>query len=380
SLTISINLVASFSQNHLEAVWAQASLYRTLLDVLQHGGATPPRVGGISLAPSFPQGCRKVHEVLCMEYLAVNFPRLVPLWAMLASLLVEVADVAISIVPVLEAVLVVIVVVAVAPPFPIRRHRPIADCSSHLPRLVALGLVRVTPREVQSSLSHSPRQQGSSSRCRGPVVAWAAWLPWPSSPRVGDQGFSWCGLWWVAFLSPASQPRSTSAAMWRLERSVVGASCGEVMHLTFDELQCVFLGFVALLQNIHTKKRNRLEQKRLNNLVYVQYNQRLKDIFQTMKENPGKKDPLVVDELDATNEWLVHHPNLDQEDRVFEGEDFTWASVDEELWVLVMQFKDEDEDEDGIHDGDGDEDNDIDDDETNNEDWRNEDDLDLSDA
>ncbi|MQM07418.1 hypothetical protein Taro_040257, partial [Colocasia esculenta] len=104
-----------------------------------------------------------------------------------------------------------------------RRHRPIADCSSHLPRLVVLGLVRVTPREVQSSSSHSPRQQGSSSRCRGPVVAWAAWLPWPSSPRVGDQGFSWCGLWWVAFSSPASQPRSTSAAVWRLERSAVGA-------------------------------------------------------------------------------------------------------------------------------------------------------------
>ncbi|MQL70535.1 hypothetical protein Taro_002831 [Colocasia esculenta] len=54
-----------------------------------------------------------------MEYLATNFPGLVSLWAMLAGLLVEVAEVAISVVPVLEAVLVVIVVVAVALPSPI---------------------------------------------------------------------------------------------------------------------------------------------------------------------------------------------------------------------------------------------------------------------
>ncbi|MQL77272.1 hypothetical protein Taro_009682, partial [Colocasia esculenta] len=103
SSTISFNLiVAFFSQNHLEAVWVQTSLYRTLLVVLQH-------------------------EVLYMEYLAANFPGLVPLWAMLAGLLVEVAEVAIPVVPVVEVVVVVMVVVAVAPPFPIVDPDPEGD-------------------------------------------------------------------------------------------------------------------------------------------------------------------------------------------------------------------------------------------------------------
>ncbi|MQL99472.1 hypothetical protein Taro_032187 [Colocasia esculenta] len=62
-----------------------------------------------------------------MEYLTANFPGLVPLWAMLAGLLVAVAEVVISVVPVLEAVLVVIVVVAVAPPFPITDSDPEGD-------------------------------------------------------------------------------------------------------------------------------------------------------------------------------------------------------------------------------------------------------------
>ncbi|MQL93147.1 hypothetical protein Taro_025785 [Colocasia esculenta] len=74
---------------------------------------------GVSpLPPAFFRAAEK-STVLCMEYLAANFPGLVPLWAMLAGLLVEVAEVAISVVPVLEAVLVVIVVVAVTPPSPI---------------------------------------------------------------------------------------------------------------------------------------------------------------------------------------------------------------------------------------------------------------------
>ncbi|ERM96757.1 hypothetical protein AMTR_s00201p00009940 [Amborella trichopoda] len=42
---------------------------------------------------------------------------------------------------------------------------------------------------------------------------------------------------------------------------------------------------------MHTKKRNRLEQKRLNNLVFVQYNQRQKEHH--------------LKDLDPPIEWLV---------------------------------------------------------------------------
>ncbi|MQL75390.1 hypothetical protein Taro_007786 [Colocasia esculenta] len=69
---------------------------------------------GVSpLPPAFSRAAEKFtiftsrDQVLCMEYLAANFPGLVSLWAMLASLLVEVVEVAISVVPILEAVLVV---------------------------------------------------------------------------------------------------------------------------------------------------------------------------------------------------------------------------------------------------------------------------------
>ncbi|MQL72700.1 hypothetical protein Taro_005053 [Colocasia esculenta] len=90
---------------------------------LRWGDAT--EAGVSPLPPAFLRAAEKSAAftsrdlVLCMEYLAANFPGLVPLWAMLTGLLVEVAEVAISVVPVLEAVEVVMVVVAVAPPFPI---------------------------------------------------------------------------------------------------------------------------------------------------------------------------------------------------------------------------------------------------------------------
>ncbi|MQM23465.1 hypothetical protein Taro_056529, partial [Colocasia esculenta] len=61
---------------------------------------------GVSpLPPAFFRVAEK-STVLCMEYLAAYFPGLVPLWAMLAGLLVEVAEEAISVVPILEVVLV----------------------------------------------------------------------------------------------------------------------------------------------------------------------------------------------------------------------------------------------------------------------------------
>ncbi|ERN10684.1 hypothetical protein AMTR_s00028p00241530 [Amborella trichopoda] len=63
------------------------------------------------------------------------------------------------------------------------------------------------------------------------------------------------------------------------------------------------------MKQIHTKKRNKLEQKRLNDLVFVQYNQKLKehhlDWFQI-------EDPILVKELDPTSEWLVK-PNVGYE-------------------------------------------------------------------
>ena len=51
------------------------------------------------------------------------------------------------------------------------------------------------------------------------------------------------------------------------------------------------------------KKRNRLEQNRLHDLVFVQYNLRLRR-NQLMNKRPDT-DPIVLDDIDPTSDWLV---------------------------------------------------------------------------
>ncbi|KAL6573100.1 hypothetical protein OROHE_002576 [Orobanche hederae] len=53
---------------------------------------------------------------------------------------------------------------------------------------------------------------------------------------------------------------------------------------------------------IHTKKRNRLEHQRLNDLVYVQYNRKLATRFQKRREGGKNFDPLLLDDFQWDNE------------------------------------------------------------------------------
>ncbi|XP_074344613.1 uncharacterized protein LOC141683759 [Apium graveolens] len=55
---------------------------------------------------------------------------------------------------------------------------------------------------------------------------------------------------------------------------------------------------------IHTNKRNRLEHQRLNDLVYVQYNRKIDSRFKKRRELGKKFDPLVLEDLEWTNEWI----------------------------------------------------------------------------
>ena len=71
---------------------------------------------------------------------------------------------------------------------------------------------------------------------------------------------------------------------------------------------------------MHTKKRNRLEQKKLNDLVYVQYNQRLQDRYAHFQQTDF--DPITLEEIDDCNEWITN-PS-DYEDLVHEDDDLTW--------------------------------------------------------
>eukprot|EP00253_Pinus_taeda_P033304 PITA_33304 len=57
----------------------------------------------------------------------------------------------------------------------------------------------------------------------------------------------------------------------------------------------------SVFEHMHTKKRNRLEQKWLNDLVFVQYNLQLRN--QMMNKTPDL-DPTELDDIDPTSEWV----------------------------------------------------------------------------
>eukprot|EP00253_Pinus_taeda_P001823 PITA_01823 len=63
----------------------------------------------------------------------------------------------------------------------------------------------------------------------------------------------------------------------------------------------------SVFERIHTKKRNRLDKKRLNDLVYVQYNLRLRR-KQLLNKSPDS-EPIVLEDIDQTSDWVVEsHP------------------------------------------------------------------------
>ncbi|KAK1293027.1 hypothetical protein QJS10_CPB17g01013 [Acorus calamus] len=51
----------------------------------------------------------------------------------------------------------------------------------------------------------------------------------------------------------------------------------------------------SAFENLHTKKRNRLKQKKLNDIVFVQYNKKLHERFLNLQRNPAHEDPINLD-------------------------------------------------------------------------------------
>ena len=76
----------------------------------------------------------------------------------------------------------------------------------------------------------------------------------------------------------------------------------------------------SVFERIHTKKRNRLEQKRLNDLVFVQYNLRLRR-NQLLNKRPDS-DPIVLEDIDPTSDWVVESraPKFDPDEDLDELE------------------------------------------------------------
>ncbi|XP_073137903.1 uncharacterized protein [Henckelia pumila] len=84
--------------------------------------------------------------------------------------------------------------------------------------------------------------------------------------------------------------------------------------------------FYTKYVHLHSKRRNRLEQKRLNDLVYIKCNRALRRRYDMC----DMIDPLSLDDIDDSNEWLTGgiSNNSDGENYlVFDDDSFTWSEV-----------------------------------------------------
>uniref|UniRef100_A0A251SRX7 Putative HAT dimerization domain, Ribonuclease H-like domain protein n=1 Tax=Helianthus annuus TaxID=4232 RepID=A0A251SRX7_HELAN len=86
----------------------------------------------------------------------------------------------------------------------------------------------------------------------------------------------------------------------------------------------------GVFQQLHTKRRNRLAQSRLNDLVFVKYNRSLKRRY----ERKDTTDPILLDEIDESNEWVMGYMDDDENQArdvtnlVHEGHDLTYGDVE----------------------------------------------------
>ncbi|XP_027774684.1 uncharacterized protein LOC114078294 [Solanum pennellii] len=86
----------------------------------------------------------------------------------------------------------------------------------------------------------------------------------------------------------------------------------------------------STFESIHTKKRNRLEHHRLNALVYVRYNTRLRE--RSIKRKLQKVDPVLVNEIDSDGEWIN-----EKEDPLL-PEDPSWLDEENLLMLMLLEM------------------------------------------
>ncbi|XP_042454226.1 uncharacterized protein LOC122038507 [Zingiber officinale] len=100
----------------------------------------------------------------------------------------------------------------------------------------------------------------------------------------------------------------------------------------------------SVFEFIHSKKRNRLEHKRLNDLVFVRYNLKLRE--RNLSKTKSSLDPISLDNIDLLEDWISEEPSL------LDGEDLSWEMVDAPFASLSLDddeeapnFNDEDDNE-----------------------------------
>ncbi|KAK4267695.1 hypothetical protein QN277_024441 [Acacia crassicarpa] len=114
-------------------------------------------------------------------------------------------------------------------------------------------------------------------------------------------------LWWKSYGAQVPELRNLAVRVLSLTCSSSGC---ERNWSTFE--------------HIHSKKRSRLEHQRLQDLVFIKYNQALKERF----ESRDLIDPIVLNDIDESNEWLVGEEDDGAENEfVFDDDNLTWGEV-----------------------------------------------------
>ncbi|CAL5384210.1 unnamed protein product [Camellia sinensis] len=113
-------------------------------------------------------------------------------------------------------------------------------------------------------------------------------------------------LWWESYEEECKELQKLAIRVLSLTCSATGC---ERNWSTFD--------------HVHSKKRNRLEQQRLNALVFVKYNIQL-ELRQIKRQERGETyDPIYLSDMESDDEWIT-----EKEDPCL-PEDHSWMDIQE---------------------------------------------------
>ncbi|XP_020268539.1 uncharacterized protein LOC109843955 [Asparagus officinalis] len=85
----------------------------------------------------------------------------------------------------------------------------------------------------------------------------------------------------------------------------------------------------SCFEGIHTKKRNRLDSKRLSDLVYVQFNLRIRTKMDTTRKDGKKRDILLAKDGRHASAWVVDGYNSEEEEDYYPGTDIPLGVISE---------------------------------------------------
>lgn len=72
-----------------------------------------------------------------------------------------------------------------------------------------------------------------------------------------------------------------------------------------------------MFNQVHSKRRNRLITSKLNSLVYVMYNNKLRHKYLKNQSRSDKDDSLIVDGVPSDDEWIANpNPNDEEDDTI----------------------------------------------------------------